>query len=64
MHPAMYEDPFSRGHQGTMKLRCSERLFVSNKPRCPCCDSHSRYRNKLHGSVMTSSLTEPCTLIP
>ena len=25
MHPAMYEDPVSRCHQGSVKLRCSEK---------------------------------------
>ncbi|KAK2439084.1 AT-rich interactive domain-containing protein [Trifolium repens] len=51
MHPAMYEDPV--GHQGTMKLRCSERLPISPKSRCTCCNSKScsANGNKLHGSV-------------
>ncbi|CAL5214855.1 unnamed protein product [Lathyrus oleraceus] len=40
MHPAMYEDPVALGHQGTKKLRCSERIPIALKSRCSCCNSY------------------------
>ena len=60
MHPAMYEDHVALGHQGTVKLRYSERLPVSVKSRCLCCNSCSGKGNKLHGSVNMES--EICPL--
>ncbi|GAU19423.1 hypothetical protein TSUD_76670 [Trifolium subterraneum] len=51
MHPAMYEDPVD--HQGTMKLRCSERRNIPVKSRCTGFNSNlcSANGNKWHGSV-------------
>ncbi|KAL5052976.1 hypothetical protein RYX36_033658 [Vicia faba] len=46
MHPAMYEDPVALGHQSSKKLRCSERLPVSVKSRCSCCNSFHGNGNK------------------
>ncbi|CAL5214859.1 unnamed protein product [Lathyrus oleraceus] len=46
MHPAMYEDPVAPGHQSSKRLRCSERLPISVKSRCSCCNSCPGNGNK------------------
>ncbi|CAI8619458.1 unnamed protein product [Vicia faba] len=56
IHPAMYEDPVALSHQGTKKLRCSERISIAVKSRCTCCNS---YPGNGHGCPLEKPPSKP-----